>query len=110
MKEQAYNKDKDQKQDSRTQRQSNLKKSKNVYTEARNLPETKLQGRLLASKYQVQQGSSFQGLDLTYASSIITPQKPTEREFDLLFEAMYDDYIGGQPSATPRTAPAAPAP
>nr|GEW27701.1 hypothetical protein [Tanacetum cinerariifolium] len=24
-------------------------------------------------------------------------------ELDLLFEAMYDDYIGGQPSATPRT-------
>ncbi|GJR64863.1 hypothetical protein Tco_0010928 [Tanacetum coccineum] len=46
------------------------------------------------------------GLDLTYASSIITTQKPIEREFDLLFEAMYDDYIGGQPLATPRTAPA----
>nr|GFD33071.1 hypothetical protein [Tanacetum cinerariifolium] len=30
-----------------------------------------------------------------------------EGELDLLFEAMYDDYIGGQPSATPRTVPAA---
>nr|GEW76598.1 retrovirus-related Pol polyprotein from transposon TNT 1-94 [Tanacetum cinerariifolium] len=46
------------------------------------------------------------GLNLTYAPSIITTQQPTEGELDLLFEAMYDDYIGGQPSATPRTAPA----
>ncbi|GJV13849.1 retrovirus-related pol polyprotein from transposon TNT 1-94 [Tanacetum coccineum] len=43
------------------------------------------------------------GLDLTYALSTITTQKPTERELDLLFKAMYDDYIGGQPSATLRT-------
>ncbi|GKB97287.1 retrovirus-related pol polyprotein from transposon TNT 1-94 [Tanacetum coccineum] len=50
------------------------------------------------------------GLDLTYAPSTITTQKPTERELDLLFEAMYDDYIGGQPSAAIRTAPAAQAP
>ncbi|GJW67068.1 retrovirus-related pol polyprotein from transposon TNT 1-94 [Tanacetum coccineum] len=49
-------------------------------------------------------------LDLTYAPSTITSQKPTERESDLLFEAMYDDYIGGQPSAAPRTSPATPAP
>nr|GEX30105.1 ribonuclease H-like domain-containing protein [Tanacetum cinerariifolium] len=46
------------------------------------------------------------GLDLTYAPSTITSQKPTERELDPLFEAMYDDYIGGQPSAAPRIAPA----
>nr|GEY30388.1 copia protein [Tanacetum cinerariifolium] len=43
------------------------------------------------------------GLDLTYAPSTITTQQPTEGELDLLFEAMYDDYIGGQPSATART-------
>nr|GEU83027.1 putative RNA-directed DNA polymerase [Tanacetum cinerariifolium] len=49
-------------------------------------------------------------LDLTYASLTITTQKPTERELDLLFEAMYDDYIGGQPSAATRTALAAQAP
>ncbi|GJS85240.1 retrovirus-related pol polyprotein from transposon TNT 1-94 [Tanacetum coccineum] len=42
------------------------------------------------------------GLDLTYAPSKITTQQPTERELDLLFKAMYDDYIGGQPSATSR--------
>nr|GFA03843.1 retrovirus-related Pol polyprotein from transposon TNT 1-94 [Tanacetum cinerariifolium] len=45
------------------------------------------------------------GLDLTYASSTITTQQPYEGELDLLFEAMYDNYIGGQPSATARTIP-----
>nr|GFA73089.1 Gag-Pol polyprotein [Tanacetum cinerariifolium] len=30
-----------------------------------------------------------------------------QSEVDLLFEAMYDDYIGGQPSAAQRTVPAA---
>nr|GEV22208.1 retrovirus-related Pol polyprotein from transposon TNT 1-94 [Tanacetum cinerariifolium] len=39
-------------------------------------------------------------LDLTYAPSTITKQQPTEGELDLLFETMYDDYFGGQPSAT----------
>nr|GFB87809.1 hypothetical protein [Tanacetum cinerariifolium] len=47
------------------------------------------------------------GLDLTYAPSTITMQQPSEGELDLLFEAMYDDYIGGQPSATARTVPPA---
>nr|GFA18325.1 integrase, catalytic region, zinc finger, CCHC-type, peptidase aspartic, catalytic [Tanacetum cinerariifolium] len=45
-------------------------------------------------------GQISSGLDLTYASSTITTQQPFEGELDLLFEAMYDDYIGGQPSAT----------
>nr|GEW75592.1 integrase, catalytic region, zinc finger, CCHC-type, peptidase aspartic, catalytic [Tanacetum cinerariifolium] len=45
------------------------------------------------------------GLDLTYAPSTITTQQPSEGELDLLFEAMYDDYIGGQPSTTARTVP-----
>ncbi|GJY07887.1 putative ribonuclease H-like domain-containing protein [Tanacetum coccineum] len=49
-------------------------------------------------------------LDLTYAPTIITTLQPTEGELDLLFEAMYDDYIGGQPSAAPRTILAAHAP
>nr|GEY86023.1 hypothetical protein [Tanacetum cinerariifolium] len=52
-------------------------------------------------------GQISSGLDLTYAPLIITTQQPTEGELDLLFEAMYDDYIGGQPSATARTIPAA---
>nr|GEV00473.1 hypothetical protein [Tanacetum cinerariifolium] len=48
-------------------------------------------------------GQTSSGLDLTYAPSTITTQQPTEGELDLLFEAMYDDYIGGQPSIAPRT-------
>nr|GEZ83930.1 retrovirus-related Pol polyprotein from transposon TNT 1-94 [Tanacetum cinerariifolium] len=40
------------------------------------------------------------GFDLTYAPSTITTQQPFEGELDLLFEAMYDYYFGGQPSAT----------
>ncbi|GJT14706.1 hypothetical protein Tco_0861748 [Tanacetum coccineum] len=55
-------------------------------------------------------GQISSGLDLTYAPSIITTQQPTEHEFDLLFESMYDDYIGGQPSVATRTALAAQAP
>ncbi|GJY52175.1 hypothetical protein Tco_0443022 [Tanacetum coccineum] len=43
------------------------------------------------------------GLDLAYAPSKITSQNPTEHELDLLFEAMYDDYIGGQLSDATRT-------
>ncbi|GJZ10130.1 hypothetical protein Tco_0544889 [Tanacetum coccineum] len=55
-------------------------------------------------------GQISSGLDLTYAPSTITTQKPTEGDLDLLFEAMYDDFIGGQPSSAPRAAPAAQAP
>nr|GEU99610.1 retrovirus-related Pol polyprotein from transposon TNT 1-94 [Tanacetum cinerariifolium] len=50
-----------------------------------------------SSKPRLQSKTSGQislGLDLTYASSTITTQKPTEAELDLLLEAMYDDYIG----------------
>nr|GFD32930.1 integrase, catalytic region, zinc finger, CCHC-type, peptidase aspartic, catalytic [Tanacetum cinerariifolium] len=44
-------------------------------------------------------GQISSGLDLYYAPSTITKKQPTEGELDLLFEAMYDDYFGGQPSA-----------
>nr|GEV33470.1 uncharacterized mitochondrial protein AtMg00810-like [Tanacetum cinerariifolium] len=47
------------------------------------------------------------GLDLNYAPSTITTQQPTEGELDLLFEAMYDDYFGGQPSANVENVPPA---
>nr|GEY86834.1 integrase, catalytic region, zinc finger, CCHC-type, peptidase aspartic, catalytic [Tanacetum cinerariifolium] len=50
------------------------------------------------------------GLDLPYAPSTITTQKPTEGELDILFEAMYGDHIGGQRSAAPRTVLVAQAP
>ncbi|GKG14267.1 hypothetical protein Tco_0353867 [Tanacetum coccineum] len=52
-------------------------------------------------------GHISSGLDLTYASSKITSQKLTERDLDIPFEAMYDDYIGCQPSAATRTSHAA---
>nr|GEV43283.1 integrase, catalytic region, zinc finger, CCHC-type, peptidase aspartic, catalytic [Tanacetum cinerariifolium] len=55
-------------------------------------------------------GQISSGFDLTYTPSTITTQQPTEGEIDLLFEAMYDDHIGGQLSAAPRTVPAAQAP
>nr|GEV21685.1 retrotransposon protein, putative, unclassified [Tanacetum cinerariifolium] len=61
-----------------------------------------------SSKHELQSMTSGQvssGLDLTYAPSTITTQQPFEGELDLLFEAMYDNYIGGQPSATSRTVP-----
>nr|GEY33742.1 hypothetical protein [Tanacetum cinerariifolium] len=48
-------------------------------------------------------GQISSGLDLTYAPSNITTQQPTEGELDLLFEAMYDDYISGQPSSAQRS-------
>nr|GEV58629.1 hypothetical protein [Tanacetum cinerariifolium] len=57
--------------------------------------------------YSMTSGQISLGLDLTYAPSTLTSQQPTEGELNLLFEAMYDDYIGGQPSATARTIPAA---
>nr|GEW68115.1 hypothetical protein [Tanacetum cinerariifolium] len=60
----------------------------------------------LSSKPGLQSMTSGQissGLDLTYAPLTITTQQPTEGKLDLLFEAMYDDYIGGQPSAALRT-------
>ncbi|GJR84459.1 retrovirus-related pol polyprotein from transposon TNT 1-94, partial [Tanacetum coccineum] len=55
-------------------------------------------------------GQISSGLDLTYALLTITTQKPTEGDLDLLFEAIYDDYLGCQPSAAPRTVPNAHAP
>nr|GEW80791.1 hypothetical protein [Tanacetum cinerariifolium] len=64
----------------------------------------------IGSKPRLQSMTSGQissGLDLTYAPSTIISQQPSEGELDLFFEAMYDDYIGGQPSATGRTVPPA---
>nr|GFA25380.1 copia protein [Tanacetum cinerariifolium] len=59
-----------------------------------------------SSKPKLQSMTSGQissGLDLTYTSSTITTQQPIKSELDLLFKAVYDDYIGGQPSANMRT-------
>nr|GEX94024.1 retrovirus-related Pol polyprotein from transposon TNT 1-94 [Tanacetum cinerariifolium] len=49
-------------------------------------------------------------LDLTYAPSTITPQRPSERDMDILFEPLHNEYLGGQPSVVPRVIPAAPMP
>nr|GEY39383.1 hypothetical protein [Tanacetum cinerariifolium] len=59
-----------------------------------------------SSKPRLQSMTSGQissGLDLIYTPSTITPQQPSEGELDLLFEAMYNGYIGGQPSGSVRT-------
>nr|GEZ80282.1 hypothetical protein [Tanacetum cinerariifolium] len=60
-----------------------------------------------SSKFELQGMTSRQissRLDLTYAPSTITSQKPTIRELELLYEAMYDDYSGGEPLRATRTA------
>nr|GFA33138.1 hypothetical protein [Tanacetum cinerariifolium] len=53
-------------------------------------------------------GQISSGLELTYASSTITPQRPIERDLDILFEPLHNEYLGGRPSEAPRTIPAAP--
>nr|GEU87570.1 hypothetical protein [Tanacetum cinerariifolium] len=47
-------------------------------------------------------------LELTYASSTITPQRPSEHDLDILFEPLHNEYLGGRPSAVPRTIHVAP--
>nr|GEX22464.1 retrovirus-related Pol polyprotein from transposon TNT 1-94 [Tanacetum cinerariifolium] len=47
-------------------------------------------------------------LELTYAPSIITPQGPSERDLDILFEPLNNEYLGGRPAEAPRAIPAAP--
>nr|GEY41162.1 retrotransposon protein, putative, Ty1-copia subclass [Tanacetum cinerariifolium] len=59
-----------------------------------------------SSKPELQSMTSIQissRLDLTYATLTITSQQPSKGKLDLLFKAMYDDFIGGQPSAAQRT-------
>ncbi|GJT63430.1 retrovirus-related pol polyprotein from transposon TNT 1-94 [Tanacetum coccineum] len=86
---------------------------KNDHEDIGKLGEKAMAFKQSSSKLELQSMTSEQissGLDLTYSPSTITTQQPTEHELDLLFEAMYDDYIGGQPSAAIRTDPAAQAP
>nr|GEY52894.1 hypothetical protein [Tanacetum cinerariifolium] len=40
-------------------------------------------------------------LELTYAPSTITPQRPSERDLDFLFEPLHNKYLGDRPSAAP---------
>nr|GEU75311.1 hypothetical protein [Tanacetum cinerariifolium] len=46
-------------------------------------------------------------LELTYAPSTITPKRPSERDLDILFKLLHNEYLGGRPSEAPRTIPAA---
>nr|GEZ90409.1 hypothetical protein [Tanacetum cinerariifolium] len=41
-------------------------------------------------------------LELTYAPSTITPQRPSERDLDILFEPLHNEYLGGRPAEAPR--------
>nr|GEY63147.1 putative ribonuclease H-like domain-containing protein [Tanacetum cinerariifolium] len=47
-------------------------------------------------------------LELTYAPSTITPQRPSERDLDILFEPLHNEYLSGRPAEAPRAIPAAP--
>nr|GEY23941.1 copia protein [Tanacetum cinerariifolium] len=47
-------------------------------------------------------------LELTYALSTITPQSLSERDLDILFEPLHNEYLGGRLAEAPRTIPAAP--
>nr|GFC65971.1 hypothetical protein [Tanacetum cinerariifolium] len=40
--------------------------------------------------------------ELTYAPSTITPQRTNERDLDILFEPLHNEYLGGRRSAVPR--------
>nr|GFA05977.1 hypothetical protein [Tanacetum cinerariifolium] len=46
-------------------------------------------------------------LELTYASSTSTPQRPSERDLDILLEPLHNEYLGGRPAEAPRAIPAA---
>nr|GEX53712.1 integrase, catalytic region, zinc finger, CCHC-type, peptidase aspartic, catalytic [Tanacetum cinerariifolium] len=47
-------------------------------------------------------------LELNYAPSTITPQRPSEWDLDILFKTLHNEYLGGRPSEAPRAIPAAP--
>nr|GEY77000.1 retrovirus-related Pol polyprotein from transposon TNT 1-94 [Tanacetum cinerariifolium] len=46
-------------------------------------------------------------LELTYAPSTITPQRPSERDLDILFEPLHNEYLGGRSAEALRAIPAA---
>nr|GEY77501.1 hypothetical protein [Tanacetum cinerariifolium] len=47
-------------------------------------------------------------LKLTYTPSTITPQRPSKRDLDILFEPLHNEYLGGRPLEAPRTIHVAP--
>nr|GEY62124.1 retrovirus-related Pol polyprotein from transposon TNT 1-94 [Tanacetum cinerariifolium] len=46
-------------------------------------------------------------LELTYAPSTITPQRPSERDLNILFEPLHNEFLGGRPAEAPRVIPTA---
>nr|GEW67365.1 hypothetical protein [Tanacetum cinerariifolium] len=46
-------------------------------------------------------------LELTYAPSTITLQRPSKRDLDILFEPLYNEFLGGRSAEAPRAIPAA---
>nr|GFB12451.1 putative ribonuclease H-like domain-containing protein [Tanacetum cinerariifolium] len=47
-------------------------------------------------------------LELTYASSKITPQRPSEHDLDILFKPLHNEFLGGRLAEAPRVIPVAP--
>nr|GEV72781.1 integrase, catalytic region, zinc finger, CCHC-type, peptidase aspartic, catalytic [Tanacetum cinerariifolium] len=47
-------------------------------------------------------------LELTYAPSTITPQRPSEHDLDILFEPLHNEYLDGRPAEAPRAILAVP--
>nr|GEX56911.1 integrase, catalytic region, zinc finger, CCHC-type, peptidase aspartic, catalytic [Tanacetum cinerariifolium] len=47
-------------------------------------------------------------LELTYAPSTITPQRPSECDLYILFKPLHNEYLGGRPTEAPRVIPATP--
>nr|GEU78205.1 hypothetical protein [Tanacetum cinerariifolium] len=74
-------------------------------------------GKLGAKAMAFEQNSSRTGLQsltsgqisfelkLTYAPSTITPQIPSERNLDILFELLHNEYLGGRSLEAPRSIP-----
>nr|GEV62406.1 hypothetical protein [Tanacetum cinerariifolium] len=47
-------------------------------------------------------------LEFTYAPSIITPERPSERDLDILFEPLHNEFLGGRSTEAPRVIHVAP--
>nr|GEV65535.1 hypothetical protein [Tanacetum cinerariifolium] len=66
------------------------------------------QNSLRPSLQSLTSGQISSKLELTYALSTITPQRTSERDLDILFKPLHNEYLGGCPLEAPRTIPAAP--
>nr|GEW22572.1 hypothetical protein [Tanacetum cinerariifolium] len=66
------------------------------------------QNRSILGLQSLTSGQISSELELTYAPSTISLQRPSERNLDILFEPLHNAYLGGRPSEAPRTIPPAP--